>query len=115
MLDVKMSIDNLLTTVNRHFAHIKNQHEFIRAWAIQFELAYTDFRVIQIALQLSGESNHALLAEFSAAYEDVYKYESAFAAGGLDGFNKEFADSIDDYEQTKDKLVDVIEEIKKVK
>ncbi|MBT9671627.1 hypothetical protein GPK34_06245 [Secundilactobacillus kimchicus] len=114
MLDVKGSIDNLSTTVTRHFAHIKNQHEFIRAWAVQFELAYTDFRVIEMALQLSGDAQHPLLAEFAAAYDAVYKYEYAFAGGGLEGFNQQFGNQIDDYEKAKDHLLEVIEKVKAV-
>lgn len=113
MLDVKKSIENLNWTVEHHFLHIQNQHEFMRAWAVQFELAYTDFRVIEMALQLSGDENHELLRQFATAYEAVYNYEYAFAAGGLDGFNKQFGDQINDYEKAKDNLLSLLQEITK--
>lgn len=111
MLDVKGAIENLRSTSEHHYAHIENQHEFMRAWAIQFELSYTDFRVIELAVQMSGEAQHPLLARFAAAYEDVYQYEYAFVAGGLDGFNEKFGDKIPDYEKAKDTLVSVLQEI----
>ncbi|WDF81929.1 hypothetical protein PQ472_08330 [Lacticaseibacillus pabuli] len=111
MLDVKDSVKRLSWTVEHHFLHIQNQHPFMRAWAVQFELAYTDFRTIQMALQLAGESFHPLLAEFAKAYEDVYAYEYEFAANGLDGFNAKFGDKIDDYQQKEETLLKVIAKI----
>lgn len=114
MLDVKNSIDRLSWTVNHHFLHIKAQHEFMRAWAVQFELAYTDFRVMQMALQLDGEQNHPLLARFAASYETIYNYEYEFAANGLDGFNAKYKDDIDKYGEEVDNFNQIIEEIKKL-
>ncbi|MCD2256457.1 hypothetical protein FHQ08_06960 [Lactobacillus sp. CC-MHH1034] len=111
MLDVKNSIERLDWTVNHHFLHIQAQHEFMRAWAIQFELAYTDFRTIQMALQSDG-SHHELLARFSYAYEAIYPYEYEFAANGLAGFNAKFADKIDDYKSAVDKFNDIFKEVK---
>lgn len=90
MLDVKKSLDRLTWNTQHHFAHIEAQHDFMRAWAIQFELAYTDFRVVEMALQLDG-SHHDLLAAFAAAYEKVYDYEYAFVAGGLKALMKNTA------------------------
>nr|WP_225350788.1 hypothetical protein [Lacticaseibacillus camelliae] len=58
MLDVKNSIDNLEWTTTHHLAHIQNQHPFMRRWAVQFELAYTDFRVIQMALQMDASTTN---------------------------------------------------------
>ncbi|WP_283678595.1 hypothetical protein [Lentilactobacillus sp. Marseille-Q4993] len=114
MLDVKDSIEKLSWDVNHHYLHVKNQHEFMRRIAIQFELAYTDFRVIQMALQLSGDENHQLLADFTSAYDDVFKFESEFAENGLDGFNDKYGDQIDEYGQAVDKLNQEIDKIKKL-
>ena len=61
MLDVKDSVNRLAWTTEHHFLHIQARHDFMRAWAVQFEMAYTDFRVIQMALQLGGEQYHDLL------------------------------------------------------
>jgi hypothetical protein len=52
MLDVIGAVKNLQWTTEHHYLHIRNQHDFMRAWAVQFELAYTDFRIIQMALQI---------------------------------------------------------------
>ncbi|KRM76605.1 glycoside hydrolase domain-containing protein [Secundilactobacillus collinoides] len=111
MLDVKNSIERLSWTVEHHFLHIQAQHDFMRAWAIQFELAYTDFRVIQMALQLSGDEHHELLAKFSAAYEKVFNYEYAFVAGGLEGFNEKYGQELDQYEQAEKETLALIDEI----
>jgi hypothetical protein len=110
-MDVTDSIKRLRWTVEHHFLHIQAQHEFMRAWAIQFELAYTDFRVVQMALQLSGEAQHPLLREFSQAYEDVYQYEYQFVEGGLAGFNAKFGDHIADYQQAQTKLLAIIDQV----
>ncbi len=114
MLDVKGSINNLTTTTEQHFNYIQQQRSFTRAFPIHFELAYTDFRVIEVALQLTGEQNHALLASFAAAYEAVYQYEDAYATGGLEGFNDKFANNLNDYRQAKAKLLTIIDEINKL-
>lgn len=111
MLDVKKSLDRLTWNTQHHFAHIEAQHDFMRAWAIQFELAYTDFRVIQMALQLSGDEHHELLAKFSAAYEKVFNYEYAFVAGGLEGFNEKYGQELDQYEQAEKETLALIDEI----
>ncbi|KAF1293928.1 hypothetical protein [Candidatus Enterococcus leclercqii] len=111
MLDVQGALKNLQSTVTRHFLHIQNQHPFMRAWAVQFELAYTDFRVIQLALQLADEMD--LLKEFTTAYDKVYQYESAFAFDGLDGFNAKYATKMTDYEKAKEELLTAIAKITK--
>ncbi|WP_462400645.1 hypothetical protein [Lacticaseibacillus pantheris] len=111
MMDVTDSIKRLRWTVEHHFLHIQAQHDFMRAWAIQFELAYTDFRVIQMALQLSGEEQHPLLGEFAKAYDDVYQYEYAFVAGGLAGFNDKFGDHMDEYQQAESKMLELIDRV----
>lgn len=97
MLDVKDSLVKLQWTVEHHFLHIKNQHPFMRAWAIQYELAYTDFRVIQLALQLAGEDRHQLLADFTTSYDKLHDYEGAFANDGLEGFQAKYGDQLADY------------------
>ncbi len=112
MLDIQGALKNLQSTVTRHFLHIQNQHPFMRAWAVQFELAYTDFRVVQLALQLAEET--ALLQEFTGAYDKVYQYESAFAFDGLEGFNAKYAADMDNYEKAKDDLLAVIDRIFKL-
>lgn len=111
MLDVINSVESLTTTVTRHFLHIKNQHAFIRAWAVQFELAYTDFRVIQMALQLAGPDHHDLLVRFTHAYEAVYAYEYSFAAGGLEGFAQDHGTDVTDYEARVATLTEILSEI----
>lgn len=114
MLDITDSIKRLQWTTEHHFLHIQAQHEFMRAWAIQFELAYTDMRVVQMTLQM-GISKHAdILKQFTAAYEQVYQYEYAFVAGGLDGFNQQFGDKMADYEQAEKNLLASLAEIQKL-
>lgn len=112
MLDVLGSLKNLRWTVDHHFMHIKNQHDFMRAWAVQFELAYTDFRVTQMALQLAGQTD--LLKQFTSQYNEVYQYEMAFAGGGLEGFNEKFGSQIPAYEAAHDALLGTIDEILKL-
>ncbi|MBS5819656.1 MAG: hypothetical protein KIC85_00635 [Enterococcus gilvus] len=109
MLDVLGAIKNLQWTTEHHFLHIKNQHDFIRIWAIQFELAYTDARVVQLALQLDSQMD--LLQRFTKAYDAVYHYEYAFAKGGLEGFNQEFGDQIDQYEEAHTTFLAVLDEL----
>jgi hypothetical protein len=113
MLDVKKSLDRLTWNTQHHFAHIEAQHEFMRAWAIQFELAYTDFRVVEMALQLDG-SHHDLLAAFAAAYEKVYDYEYAFVAGGLEGFNEQYGDKIADYKAAADDFLKLVDQVRAI-
>ena len=112
MLDVLGSLKNLQWTVYHHFMHIKNQYDFMRAWAVQFEIAYTDFRMVQMALQLANNTD--LLKQFTTQYNDVYQYEMAFAGGGLEGFNAKFGDQIPAYETAHDALLATIETIKKL-
>ncbi|KRM55750.1 hypothetical protein C5L31_001093 [Secundilactobacillus malefermentans] len=114
MMDVKKSLENLAWTTDHHFQHIQNQHEFIRAVAIQFELGYTDFRVIEMALQLSDGENHELLKQFATAYENVYQYEYAFVADGLSGFNEKFGHQMPAYKEAKESLLSVIQLISKL-
>ncbi len=113
MLDVKDSIRRLAHTVEHHYAHIAAGHAFERQWAIQFELAYTDFRMIQLALQLDGHHSDLLL-RFTSAYDDVYVYEYAFAAGGLEGFEEKFAGRVESYKSDVDMLLATIAEIRAV-
>lgn len=110
MLDVLGAVNNLAWTTEHHFLHIKNQHDFLRIWAIQFELAYTDFRVIQMALQLDAQTD--LLQRFTKAYDAVYQYEYAFVKAGLTGFNQAFGDQIDQYELAQQKLLAILAELK---
>lgn len=114
MLDVKGSIQNLQTTVQNHYNYIKDQKQFTRAFPIEFELAYTDFRAIQMSLQLGGEQNHPLLAQFAATYEDVYKYEYAYATTNLEGFNQQFGNNMSDYESSVNTLETQLQQIEKL-
>lgn len=109
MLDVLGAIKNLTWNTEHHFLHIKNQHEFMRIWAVQFELGYTDFRTIQLALQLDQQTE--LLKQFTRAYDAVYQYEYSFVKGGLDGFNQEFGDQIDQYDQAHQELLAALQKI----
>lgn len=109
MLDVIGAVKNLQWTTEHHYLHIKNQHDFMRAWAVQFELAYTDFRIIQMALQLDGQMD--LLQRFTKAYDAVYQYEYVFVKGGLAEFNQEFGDQIDDYEAAQQNLLAILAEL----
>lgn len=114
MLDVKGSINNLTDTVEKHFQSIKSQQPFERIWAVQFELAYTDFRVIQMALQMAGDNHHALLVQFTSDYHAVYNYEVAYASGGLAGFNQQFGNQIEQYQAAKDQLIATIKKISSI-
>ncbi len=67
-----------------------------------------------MSLKLSGAVQNPLLGEFLVAYKKVYQYEYAFAAGGLDGFNQQFGDQIEEYEAAQDDLIDVLERIKQI-
>ncbi|MDT2661504.1 hypothetical protein P7E02_16635 [Enterococcus hulanensis] len=109
MLDVIGAIKNLTWTTEHHFLHIKNQHDFIRIWAIQFELSYTDFRVIQLALQL--DSQIEFLQRFTKAYDAVYQYEYTFAKDGLNGFNQQFGNQIDSYDEAQQNLLAILDEL----
>lgn len=112
MLDIKASIENLEWTTEHHFLHIKNQHEFMRRWAVQFELAYTDFKTIQIALQLADQTE--LYQKFTESYQAVYQYEAAFAMDGLEGFNEKFGDQLADYEKAHNELLANLKELKQL-
>lgn len=112
MIKIEDSIARLAWNTEHHFLHIQAQHEFMRAWAIQFELGYTDLRVIQMALQLSEPAQPELLSQLTAAYQQVYQYEYAFVAGGLDGFNQQFGNQIADYERAEKQLLNILDQIK---
>lgn len=112
MIKIEDSIARLAWNTEHHFLHIQAQHEFMRAWAIQFELGYTDLRVIQMALQLSEPAQPELLSQLTAAYQQVYQYEYAFVAGGLDGFNQQFGNQIADYERAGKQLLNILDRIK---
>lgn len=109
MLDVLGSIKNLTWNTEHHFLHLKNQHEFTRIWAVQFELGYTDFRTIQLALQLAQQAE--LLEQFTKAYDAVYRYEYSFVKGGLEGFNQDFGDQLDQYDQAHQALLTILQKI----
>jgi hypothetical protein len=109
MLDVIGSIKNLQWTTEHHFMHIKARHEFMRAIAVQFELAYTDFRTIQLALQLAGEKE--LLSQFTTQYDAVFQYEMSFTRGGLDEFDKQFPKGIADYDTAQADLINTLNTI----
>lgn len=111
MLDVRGSIANLKWNTEHHYLHIKNQHDFIRIWAIQFELGYSDFRTIQMALQLANRSE--MLKDFTRAYDAVYRYEYAFVQGGLEGFNQQFGTEIDAYDKAHQSFLAVLDELSK--
>ncbi len=113
MLDVIKSLDRLTWNTEHHYAHIEAQHDFIRAWAIQFEMGYSDLRTVQLALQIDG-GHHDLLARFTAAYDDVYNYEYAFVAGGLEGFNKQYGDQLPQYKQAADNFLKLIDEVRAI-
>lgn len=109
MLDVLGSIKNLTWNTEHHFLHLKNQHDFTRIWAVQFELGYTDFRTIQLALQLAQQTE--LLEQFTKAYDAVYRYEYSFVKGGLEGFNQDFGDQLDQYDQAHQALLTILQKI----
>ncbi|MDR1087688.1 MAG: hypothetical protein LBL23_00095 [Coriobacteriales bacterium] len=111
MLDVRGSIANLKWNTEHHYLHIKNQHDFVRIWAIQFELGYSDFRTVQMALQLTGRSE--MLKDFTKAYDAVYRYEYAFVQGGLEGFNQQFGTEIDAYDKAHQSFLAVLDELSK--
>lgn len=110
MLDVMGSIKNLEWTTEHHFLHIQARHDFMRAVAVQFELAYSDFRVIQLALQLDGQKD--LLSKFTSQYDDIYKYEMAFVRGGMAEFDNQFEGQIGDYQKAEQSLLETLKEIR---
>ncbi|MDR0899842.1 MAG: hypothetical protein LBM27_05750 [Lactobacillaceae bacterium] len=105
---VAKSVERLQWNTEHHFLHIKAQHDFIRQWAVQFELGYSDARLIQAYLETEKPE---LWDEFTNAYEDVYQYEYAFVAGGLEGFNSQFGDKIDDYDKAHTAFLNVLTKI----
>lgn len=114
MLDVSDSLDQLAWTTEHHYRHIAAQHDFMRAWAVQFELAYTDFRTIQLALQLA-QDQHDLLVRFTGVYDTVYQYEYEFAANGLAAFNAKYGDQLEPYRLAAEHLSQIIGEIRAIK
>lgn len=114
MLDVSDSLDRLAWTTEHHYRHIAAQHDFMRAWAVQFELAYTDFRTIQLALQLA-QDQHDLLVRFIGVYDTVYQYEYEFAANGLAAFNAKYGDQLEPYRLAAEHLSQIIGEIRAIK
>ncbi|MTV82540.1 hypothetical protein [Secundilactobacillus folii] len=111
MLDIKNSIERLQWNTEHHFLHIQAQHEFMRALAIQFELGYTDFRVIQMTLQMGTSQHSDILKRFTSAYEQIYQYEYAFVAGGLEGFNEQFGNQMTAYEKAEKEMLAVLAEV----
>ncbi|MFZ2353055.1 hypothetical protein [Paucilactobacillus nenjiangensis] len=112
MLDVTGSISNLQWTTEHHFLHIQARHEFMRAIAVQFELAYSDFRAIQMALQLDNQTD--LLEKVTAQYNEVFQYEMAFVRGGLDEFDNQFKGKIDQYQTSQASLLATLNDILKL-
>ncbi|GEL15186.1 hypothetical protein [Pediococcus cellicola] len=109
MLDVWGSLKNVQQTVQAHLAWIKARKSFERVFAVDFEMAYSDFRVVQMALQLAGEM--ALLKRYTTAYSAIYNYEHAYVQGGLEEFNRQYGEKLADYEQTVVTLEQIIKEI----
>lgn len=112
MLDIRGSINNLKWNTEHHFLHIQAQHDFIRRWAIQFELGYSDFRTIQMALQI--DQNMDLLKEFTKAYNAVFQYESVFAEDGLEAFNQKFGDQMEQYNKAHQTLLKILDQLSKL-
>ena len=106
-IDIKDSVENLKWNTEHHYLHIEQQHEFIRAIAVQFELGYSDYRTIQLALYLEHKDD--LLNMFTKAYKDFYEYESVFAMRGLEEFNHQFSYKMADFRQVKDQLLNVLD------
>ncbi|WP_225049109.1 hypothetical protein [Lacticaseibacillus kribbianus] len=96
-LDRTSALNNQQWTVAHHFDHIRQGHPFARQIAVQYELAHTDFRVLQLILQLEGQP--ALYADFTAAYEKVQAFEWPFIAGGPEAFSARFGTRLADYHQ----------------
>jgi hypothetical protein len=109
MLTMQKSIDRLNWNTEHHFLHIKAAHPFIRQWAVQFELGYSDARLIQYYLETQG--NMELWQAFTDAYEAVYNYEYAFVAGGIEGYQEQFGTDTSDYEKAHDELLSVLKRV----
>ncbi|WP_179394803.1 hypothetical protein [Lacticaseibacillus absianus] len=110
-LDVAQSIANLKWTVDHHFLHIRDHSPFARAIAVQFELAYTDFRVIEMSLQLRGPETHAVLVDFAQTYTAVQRYEWPFIAGGPEEYYAQHGADFSDYQQQVTHLDDLLDTI----
>ncbi|HAT55552.1 MAG TPA: hypothetical protein DCW31_10025 [Lactobacillus sp.] len=111
MIDIQDSAQQLQKTVNDHFEYIQAGHDFARAFAIQFELTYTDFRMIELGLQLDGKGQATLLNSFKTAYQAVYRFEAPFAFGGLEEFDKQCRDMMVDYELAVKQLNKVLQQV----
>ncbi|QBO36917.1 hypothetical protein EQG49_10915 [Periweissella cryptocerci] len=105
--DISSSLANLVNTTQHHYAHIAAGHDFIRAWAIQFELVYTDFR--EVIRDLPADQVPA----FTQAYQAVFSYEWEFVAGGLAGFQAKYPTKADleSYKKAVDDLVELAEKL----
>ncbi|MYV06121.1 MULTISPECIES: hypothetical protein [Furfurilactobacillus] len=114
MVDVQDSVNRLMATANDHFTYIQAGHDFIRAWAIQFELAYTDYRTIDLALQFDGTDSNKLRKDFVSAYQAVYRFEYPFAVGGLEQFDEQCENQMPDYEVAVNQLDEVLEKVRQV-
>lgn len=114
MLDVSDSLNRLAWTTEHHYRHIAAQHDFIRAWAVQFELSYTDFRVVQMALQLA-QDQHELLVRFTGVYDTIYQYEYEFAANGLAAFNAKYGTQMATYRVATENSLELIKETQALK
>ncbi|WP_461225954.1 hypothetical protein [Lacticaseibacillus suihuaensis] len=99
-LEIASSLQNLQWTVDHHLRHIQANHPFARPIAVQYELAYTDYRVVQIALQLGGQP--ALNAALTAAYQAVQAYEWPFIAGGPAEFAAQHGEDATGYREAVD-------------
>lgn len=112
MLDILGSWKNLATTTQQHLATIQAQREFDPLFVVQFQLAYSDFRTVQLALQLADEL--ALLKRYTQAYNAVYEFELAYVAGGLANFNAQFGSQIAKYQTAVKAFQEVLNEIKQL-
>lgn len=112
MLDILGSWKNLAATTQAHFETIRDQKEFERIFAVQFELAYSDFRTIQMALQLAEKMD--LLKRYTQTYNAVYAFEYAYVAGDLAGFNERFGQQLKAYEQAVTAFLSAMEEVKQL-
>ncbi|WP_125704913.1 hypothetical protein [Lacticaseibacillus daqingensis] len=97
--DVTPALANLQWTVDHHFLHIQNHSPFARAIAVQFELAYTDMRIVELALQLRDPVPVDLLSAFRTTYAAIRNYEWPFIAGGPEEYYAQHGADFSDYQQ----------------
>ena len=108
---VLKAVERVTWNTEHHFLHIKNQHEFKRQLAVQFEMGYSDARFIQFFLE-TQESDDDIWQTFTDAFEKVTAFEYAFIAGGLEGFNEQFGDQMAAYDEAHQDLLSILEQVK---